>query len=95
MESKKVKILTGMAMAVLVVVELTLLLRFRLPQPFYLSMAVILSIALVGPGSLRTVFCSVLDDGTVVAVKRVVLLPQGRRRQGAGGARHGRARPAR
>jgi hypothetical protein len=95
MESKKVKILTGMAMAVLVVVELTLLLRFRLPQPFYLSMAVILSIVLVGTGSLRTVFCSVLDDGTVVAVKRVVLLPQGRRRQGAGGARHGRARPAR
>jgi hypothetical protein len=48
MESKKVKILAGVAAAVVVVVELSLVLRFRLSRPFYLSTAVVLSVALAG-----------------------------------------------
>jgi hypothetical protein len=48
MESKKVKILAGVAAAVVVVVELSLFLRFRLSRPFYLSTAVVLSVALAG-----------------------------------------------
>ncbi|KAL6606230.1 hypothetical protein ACP70R_041883 [Stipagrostis hirtigluma subsp. patula] len=48
MESKTVKILAGVAAAVLVALELTLFLCFRLSRPFYLSTAVILSAVLAG-----------------------------------------------
>ncbi|TVU12686.1 hypothetical protein EJB05_46340, partial [Eragrostis curvula] len=49
MESKKkAKILAGVAAAVLVIVELSLFLCFRLSRPFYLSTAVILSVVLAG-----------------------------------------------
>jgi hypothetical protein len=54
MENKKVKILSGVAAAVLVVVELTLFLCFRLSRPFYLS-AVILSFTLAG--TVTTLLC--------------------------------------
>ncbi|KAF0903254.1 hypothetical protein E2562_026547 [Oryza meyeriana var. granulata] len=43
MESKKAKILAGAAAAMLLVLELTLYLCFRLSRPFFLSTAVILS----------------------------------------------------
>ncbi|XP_062233642.1 probable receptor-like protein kinase At5g20050 [Phragmites australis] len=48
MEGKTVKILAGTAAAVLVALELTLFLCFRLSRPFYLSTAVILSVVLAG-----------------------------------------------
>ncbi|XP_066377990.1 probable receptor-like protein kinase At5g20050 [Miscanthus floridulus] len=48
MEGKKAKILAGVAAVVLVALELTLFLSFRLSRPFYLSTAVILSAALAG-----------------------------------------------
>ncbi|KAL5212093.1 hypothetical protein ABZP36_022940 [Zizania latifolia] len=46
MESKKAKILAGAAVAVLLVLELSLYLCFHLSRPFYLSTAVILSAVL-------------------------------------------------
>uniref|UniRef100_A0A0E0L7M1 Protein kinase domain-containing protein n=1 Tax=Oryza punctata TaxID=4537 RepID=A0A0E0L7M1_ORYPU len=46
MESKTAKILAGVAAAVLLVLELTLYLRFRLSRPFFLSTAVIVSAVL-------------------------------------------------
>ena len=46
MESKKAKILAGAVAVMLVALELTLFLCFRLSRPFYLSTAVILSAAL-------------------------------------------------
>ncbi|XP_040380989.1 probable receptor-like protein kinase At5g20050 [Oryza brachyantha] len=46
MESKKAKILAGTGVAVLLVLELALYLRFRLSRPFFLATAVIVSSAL-------------------------------------------------
>jgi len=48
MEGKTAKILAGAAAAVLVALELSLFLCFRLSRPFYLSTAVILSVVLAG-----------------------------------------------
>ncbi|RLM56114.1 putative receptor-like protein kinase [Panicum miliaceum] len=48
MESKTANILAGAAAVVLVALELSLLLCFRLSRPFYLSTAVILSVVLAG-----------------------------------------------
>lgn len=48
MEGKAVKILAGVAAVVLVALELSLFLCFRLSRPFYLSTAVILSAVLAG-----------------------------------------------
>ncbi|KAG0512705.1 hypothetical protein BDA96_10G036900 [Sorghum bicolor] len=48
MEGRKAKVLAGAAAVVLVALEFTLFLCFRLSRPFYLSTAVILSSALAG-----------------------------------------------
>ncbi|RLN11510.1 putative receptor-like protein kinase [Panicum miliaceum] len=48
MEGKTAKILAGAAAVVLVALELSLFLCFRLSRPFYLSTAVILSVVLAG-----------------------------------------------
>ncbi|KAG2604111.1 probable receptor-like protein kinase At5g20050 [Panicum virgatum] len=63
MEGKTAKILAGAAAAVLVALELSLFLCFRLSRPFYLSTAVILSVVLAG---------------TVAALLCHALSPQGR-----------------
>ena len=63
MEGKTAKILAGAAAVVLVALELSLFLCFRLSRPFYLSTAVILSVVLAG---------------TVAALLCHALSPQGR-----------------
>ncbi|OEL34103.1 putative receptor-like protein kinase [Dichanthelium oligosanthes] len=82
MEGKTAKILAVAAGIVLVALELTLFLCFRLSRPFYLSTAVILSVVLAG---------------TVAALLCQALSPQGRaermaRRSVMGGSEEGSVR---